>query len=275
MEEIDYWYARGYRQVSMLDDNFSVERDHAIAVCKSIQARGHTGLELNCNNGIRADRVDPEMLAEMYAAGFRYFAFGVEGGNDRVLEIMKKGETLADIERAVQMAIDVGIKVTLFFIVGNPGETARDVEDTKRLALKYPVFDARFYNMIPFPGSELYDWVKENGYFIKDPKTYLNHSSQWDFDPVFETPEFSAAERRRCLHEVRKVRKIVRYRAMKRELARRLGLLAAPIAKVYVNDLFQDLLMKNAFLRRNLKRVYMYVTSTGGNAVSVATIRGD
>jgi hypothetical protein len=52
-------------------------------------------------------------------------------------------------------------------------------------------------------------------------------------------------------------------------------LLSTPIAKIYVNDLFQELLMKNAFLRRNLKRVYMYVTSTGGNAVSVATIRGD
>ena len=274
LEEIRYWYNLGVRQISLLDDNFTIRPDRVIELCRAIQAEKLEGLELNCNNGIRADRVTPEMLREMYAAGFRYLAFGVEGGNDRVLGIMRKGERLEEIERAIQMAVDAGLQSTLFFIVGNPGETPQDIEDTKRLALKYPIFDARFYNLIPFPGTEVYDWVVENNYFIKDPKHYLNSSSLWDFEPVFETPEFNREQRIQSLGECRDVRKTIRYRAMKREL-RRLGPLANVAARLFVNDWFQRKLMKNGRLRRNLKRLYMKVTSTGGNAVSLAAMRHD
>lgn len=274
LEELRYWYGRGVRQISFLDDNFTIRPDRVTELCKAIRAENFAGLELNCNNGVRADRVTPEMLQEMYAAGFRYAAFGVEGGNNRVLEIMRKGETLEEIERAIRMAIDAGLQVTLFFIVGNPGETPADIEDTKRLALKYPVFDARFYNLIPFPGTEVYDWVVENRLFIKDPRHYLNSSSLWDMEPVFETPEFTRTQRMQCLEEMRRVRKLIRYRAMKREL-RRLGPLATVAARLFVNDWFQAKLMKNGALRRNLKRLYMKVTSTGGNAVSLATMRHD
>lgn len=274
LEEIRYWYSRGIRQISLLDDNFTIRPEQVIEICKAIQAEGFEGLELNCNNGIRADRVTPEMLKEMYAAGFRYLAFGVEGGNDRVLSIMRKGERMEEIERAIQMAVDAKLQVTLFFIVGNPGETPQDVEDTKKLALKYPVFDARFYNLIPFPGTEVYDWVSENNLFIKDPKHYLNSSSLWDFEPVFETPEFTRTQRMQSLAECRDVRKTIRYRAMKREL-RNLGPFAELGARLFVNDWFQRKLMKNGHLRRTLKRLYMKVTSTGGNAVSLATMRHD
>ncbi len=274
VEEIQHWYDKGVRQVSFLDDNFSIIRDHTLKVCDAVESQNFSGLELNCNNGIRADRVDQEMLDRMYDAGFRYLAFGVEGGNDRVLQNIKKGESIQDIEDAIKMALKAKLNVTLFFIVGNTGETARDVDDSIELALRYPVFDTRFYNMIPFPGSEFYDWVTQSGLFIKNPENYLNSSSQWDFEPVFETEEFSKAERIKCLHLVRKVRRTVRYKAMKREIGH-FGIFAPIVARLYVNDKFQDLLMKNRFLRTNLKRLYMRFTSTGGNAVSLATMRGD
>lgn len=274
LEEIRYWYGRGVRQISVLDDNFSIRPDGVSNLCTAIQAEGFEGLELNCNNGIRADRVTPQMLKAMHEAGFRYIAFGVEGGNDRILEIMRKGEKLEEIESAIRMAINVGLQVTLFFIIGNPGESPKDVEDTKRLALKYAVFDARFYNLIPFPGTEIYDWVVEKDLFLKDPKHYLNNSSQWDLEPVFETPEFTRAQRIQCLRECQAVRRLARYRAMKREL-KRLGPLAGIAARLFVNNWFQGKLMTNGYLRRNLKRLYMKVTSTGGNAVSLAAMRQD
>ena len=66
----------------------------------------------------------------------------------------------------------------------------------------------------------------------------------------------------------------VRFNAMKRELSR-FGIFAGLVAKIYVNDSFQAALMKNRFLRTNLKRLYMRFTSTGGNAVTLATMRGD
>lgn len=259
VEEIQYWYDRGYRQFSMLDDNFTFNKDRVIEICGEIKRRDFKGLELNCNNGIRADRVNYDMLKLMKEAGFKYLAFGVEAGNNKVLKSINKGETMEQMDAAVKAAVELGYKVTLFFIVGSPGETIEDVKDSINFALKYPVFDVRFYNLIPFPKSKLYDWVKENNYFLLDPEEYLNSSSQWDYKPVFETPEMDRKKREEALKLVRGVRKKVRYNSMKASLAPRLGKVAGPVSRVYVTDWVQDKLMKSGILRRNLKKVFMRV----------------
>ncbi len=260
-EEIQYWYDKGYRQFSILDDNFSLRQDRAIEVCDEIRKRNFKGLELNCNNGIRADRVNYEILKNMKEAGFKYLAFGVEAGNDRILKNINKGETIEVTEAAIKNALDLGFKITLFFIVGSPGETMDDLQDSINLALKYPIFDARFYNLIPFPQSRLYDWVKENNYFICDPEEYLNTSSHWDYKPVFETPEMDRNQRITALKIVRNVRKMIRYNSMKASLSPKFGPVADIISRVYVNNWFQDKLMKSITLRRKLKRLFICATN--------------
>jgi radical SAM superfamily enzyme YgiQ (UPF0313 family) len=96
-------------------------------MCEKIIESGFEDLELNCNNGIRADKVDREMLSKMYKAGFRYLAFGVEAGNDRILKNIKKGESLEEVEAAIQTAVELNFRVTLFFLIGSLGETLSDV----------------------------------------------------------------------------------------------------------------------------------------------------
>jgi len=160
---------------------------------------------------------------------------------------------------AIKNALDLGFKVTLFFIVGSPGETIDDLHDSINIAQKYPIFDARFYNLIPFPQSELYNWVKKNNYFLCDPEDYLNNSSQWDYTPVFETPEMNREQRVWALKKVREVRKTVRYNSMRSSLRPKFGPFADLVAKIYVNDWVQDKLMKNSILRRNLKRAFTRV----------------
>lgn len=260
VEEIRYWYGRGYRQISILDDNFTFDQNRVVEICEKIKAANLQDLELNCNNGIRADRVNYYMLKLMREAGFAYLAFGIEGGNDRILKNINKGTDMKTIEEAIQNALKLGYKITLFFIVGSPGETVTDVQDSIDFSLKYPIFDARFYNLIPFPRSKLYDWVKGNGYFTVDAETYLNDSSQWGDTPVFETPDFSMEERIKTLKLVREVRKKIRYNSMKSSLAPKFGPAAAVVAKVYVNDWIQDKLMKSGTLRRNLKKAFMSVS---------------
>lgn len=261
VEEIQYWYDRGYRQFTILDDNFTLDQNRVVKICEAIKNKNFKGIELNCNNGIRADKVNYYILKLMREAGFAYLAFGVEGGNDKVLKNINKGMKMESIERAIQDALKLGYKVTLFFIVGSPGETMDDIKDSINLALKYPVFDARFYNLIPFPQSRLYDWVKENNYFTVDSETYLNNSSQWSYLPVFETPDLSKNEREKALRMVRDVRKKIRYNSMRSSLTPKLGPVAGLVAKAYVNDWVQDKLMKRGVLRRNLKKAFMRVSN--------------
>ncbi|MGR3173256.1 MAG: B12-binding domain-containing radical SAM protein [Candidatus Scalindua sp.] len=197
VEELRYWYERGYRQFGIADDNFSLIRKRVVDICDEIERQGLTGLKISCGNGLRADKVDRDLLARMKEVGFCYIAFGVEGGNNKVLSALRKSEKIETIEQAIKDALDLDYMVTLFFLLGSPGETKADVEDSVRLATKYPVYDVRFYNLIPFQNTELYAWVSKNKYFRKDPVQFISEASHWVNDPIFETPELPIKERKK------------------------------------------------------------------------------
>jgi len=200
--EIDYWYGRGVRVFNVVDDNFTFYKDRIMRICEGVRERGYTDITFSCRNGVRADTVDREMLGAMRDIGFNYLAFGVESGTEKMLKIIKKGETLESIEGAIKDSCELGYMVTLFFIMGLPQETEEDISRSVELAEKYPVFDVRFYNPIPFPGTELYDWVEENGYFDPARGDYLNAFSHWINDPVYATPELSIEARKRIYKSV-------------------------------------------------------------------------
>lgn len=216
VDEMEYWYREGRRQFNFDDDNFNLIRERVFAICDEIERRGLKQLFLRCSNGIRADRVDREMLKRMREVGFRYIAFGVDAGNNRMLKIVKKGETMEQIEQAVSAACDLGYDVKLLFVVGTPYETRGDVEDKVKLSKKYPIQEVHFYNTIPTPGTELFDWVKANNLFLEDPQEYLNHASFWpsswepqSLTPVFYTPELPRNERLELFKYLTKVRRQV------------------------------------------------------------------
>jgi len=205
--EIEYWYKKGIRKFEFGDDNFTLKRSRVYEICNLIEEKKLVGIEIGLGNGIRADRVNYDMLRRMKDVGFSYVAFGVEGGNDKMLDVLRKGESIKQIETGVKAAIDVGFPVQLFFLLGSPGETEDDVIDSVNFALKYPVIDVRFYNILPFPTTELYAYLEEHDLFIRDPRKHLQDSSHWFFKPVFETPELSEGDRIRLLEWANKTTK--------------------------------------------------------------------
>ena len=260
VDELQYWHAQGYRDILILDDNFAMHADRVYAICDEIERRGLTGFRFRCGNGIRADHVDYPLLERMYAVGFRFLSFGVESANEQVLRNIKKGERLVRIEQAVKEACDIGYDVTLFFIIGLPGDTPAGAEESFRFARKYPVFDAKFYNLIPFPNTEIYEWLEGNHGFLHPPAEYLNCASHWDVEPQFETPEFPRAERVRILKRAHKVRKEIRTAAMRRKL-KTLGPLSSLAASLFVYDWVQDFLLHNRYVRRTLESTFRYVAT--------------
>ena len=253
VDEMEYWYSRGYRQFNFDDDNFNLIRERVFQICDEIERRGLKQLFLRCSNGIRADRVDREMLARMREVGFRYIAFGVDGGNNRILEIVKKGETIEAIEEAIKNACELGYDVKLLFVVGTPYETREDIEDKVRLTRKYPIQEVHFYNTIPYPGTELYDWVKENNYFVKQPEEYLNDISCLDNVPVFETPELPRQERVKVLRYLNKVRKQVHREAVLRTFRKR-NLIWQLASYILANSLVERLFYQSILFRRIVER---------------------
>jgi radical SAM superfamily enzyme YgiQ (UPF0313 family) len=228
VDELEYWYRKGRRTFSLVEDNFVMDTGRVIAFCDEIQARHLSGLELD-TGGLRADRVDGNVLERMWQAGFRSFGVGVEGGNDRVLKSLRKGEKIADIERCIQNACDIGFRVKLYFIVGSPYETWEDFQDSIRIAQKYPVETVNFYSMMPIPGTELFDWVQKEGRLLKPPEDYLNNDTPWSREPFFDGPGMSLEEKRHALIEGTRIRRKIEARTILRKKLGKVGVLFADI----------------------------------------------
>jgi len=262
VDEMEYWYRLGYRRFSILDDNFTFHRDRTIEICDEIEKRELNDIFLRCGNGIRADRVDRKVLERMKEVGFVHVGYGVESGSDRVLKTLKKGETIEEIENAIRISVELGFDVSLFFVFGAPGETLEDIEDTIRVSLKYPILESRFYNLIPYPGTELFQWVQDNKLFIKNPEEYLNDSRTFPSAPVFETPELPFNTRVKITKKLNAITKKVRKNAVLRK-SKAFGLIGILayylLGDIYVSNLFQALVRQNKTIRRVIDSVYLRI----------------
>lgn len=235
VDELQYWYNRGRKRFGIVDDNFTFYDKRVFEICDEIERRSLSGLELLCNNGVRADRVSKEMLRRMKAVGFSSIAFGVEGGNNKILKTLKKGEKIEAIKDAVGWACGLGYEVELHFVVGAPHETWNDIQDSLEIAAKYPIVDFHFNNLIPYPQTELFNWVQKNNYFMIPPKKYLNTVTPSKNIPVFETPDLSSRQRIKAIKAAERLRRKVRRRHYISKL-RKYGLLGRLAALVLPID---------------------------------------
>ncbi len=211
VDEIRYWYKKGWTEFNIADDNFTFDRKRVLDICDNIESEGMRDIRFTCGSGLRADRIDKELLKRMRDVGFYLVSIGVEGGNDKVLKNIKKGEDIETVENAIRLCCEMGFGVRLFFLLGSPGETESDIEDSIKLALKYPVVTACFYNLIPFPKTELFEWIEKRNFFLRQPEEYLNNASVWDLNnPIFETPQLPKFKRIKLARKADKVSRKIR-----------------------------------------------------------------
>ena len=164
IDEIELLVRRhGVREIHIEDDNFTFDRDFALAVCEGIIRRG-VRVAWACPNGVRLDRLDAELLRTMEASGCYSFAVGVESGSDRVLRRMRKGLARDEVLRRLRLVRDTTrIKVTGFFVVGYPGETREDLAATERLILEAPLDRVSVSPFMPLPGTRAVDELVASG----------------------------------------------------------------------------------------------------------------
>ncbi len=194
LKEIEYWYEKGYDTFEFSDDNFTFNMPRAEKICDLIIDSGMK-LKLIFGNGLRADRVNKNLLKKLKKAGTFWIAYSLESSDPHSLKLLKKDLTLEQLKKSVEETKALGIQTQVNFIIGNPGETWEDFKQDLKVAEELNVDQLRFYNMIPYPGTEMYEWVKQNGRFLHQPEDFLNNLHYWGEDPVFETEEFTREER--------------------------------------------------------------------------------
>ena len=178
----------GAAEIGVLDDSFNIDRQRALEICDRIIAEGLNHVPWIMINGIRANLADETLLGRMREAGCIRTAFGVESGNQRILDtVIHKQLTLDQVREAFKAAKAVGMETIGFFIIGLPGETEETMEDTIRFACELDPVVANFSMATPFPGTEMYDQVLEQGRLLVhdwDEFAFFENRAQFETDEM-------------------------------------------------------------------------------------------
>jgi len=170
-------------EIKFEDDNLTFDGKRAKALFRGMIERG-LNLHWNTPNGVAVRHLDDEMIALMKQSGCYELTLAVESGDPDVLrDIIKKPLDLEEASEAARRIKDHGIETAGYFIVGFPGETKRQVENTLDFALSLKLDRAYIFMYTPLPGTPLaeeaiqkglvredFDFEKENNYFMPSVK---------------------------------------------------------------------------------------------------------
>jgi radical SAM superfamily enzyme YgiQ (UPF0313 family) len=158
----------GIKRFIIEDEGFGVEKKFIMEFCAQARAEDFRAT-FAMGLGMRLDIVDEELLTRMRQSGFeKTLVLGIESGSQRILDLMKKRINLEMIRVKVDLMDRMGLAPNGFFILGYPGETRAEMEQTIRLALDLKIREASFTAFQPLPGTEATRMLMERGELPSD-----------------------------------------------------------------------------------------------------------
>jgi len=151
------------------DDTFTANLPRARDVARKLKP---LGLVWSCNS--RAN-LNYDTIKLMKDCGLRLLLVGYESGSDEILRRARKGVTIDQMRAFTKACHDIGVIIHGTFILGLPIETRETIEATIRFAQELDVFSIQVSLAAPYPGTELYEMARQNGWFARQDKTDIVH----------------------------------------------------------------------------------------------------
>ena len=186
-DEIDY-LVKNYdiSYIALREELFATDNERVRQFCERVKE-----YDFDWSIQLRIDSINQELVDMLKNTRCRYLFVGVESADNRVLKSMRKGITLAQIERALDMLREAGLNSRSGVIFGDTVETFESAMFTldwfKKNYTKYRMFVDM---IIAFPGSVLYRRACESGVipnpveFLKDGCPIVNVSQMNDMEFV-------------------------------------------------------------------------------------------
>ncbi|MCP5521942.1 MAG: hopanoid biosynthesis associated radical SAM protein HpnJ [Verrucomicrobiales bacterium] len=152
------------------DDTFTANLPRAREIGKKLAP---LGLTWSCNS--RAN-LDYDTIQFFKDCGLRLFLVGYESGNADILKNIKKGVTKEEMLRFTKACHKAGVVIHGTFVLGLPVESQATIEESIEFAKELDVFSIQVSLAAPYPGTELYDQAKLNGWFTKQDKGDIVHT---------------------------------------------------------------------------------------------------
>lgn len=175
VDEMEYMIKCGFKEIHIADDSFTQDIKRAKEVCEEIIRRG-LKFPWSLINGVRVNLVDEEFFCLAKKAGLWQTGFGIETGDQTVLEKINKKITLNQVRKAVNAASNAGVDSFGFFIFGLAGETEESMEKTIQFAKSLPLSIAKFDICTPYPGTVFYnELLAQKKILSTDWSSYIVH----------------------------------------------------------------------------------------------------
>jgi radical SAM superfamily enzyme YgiQ (UPF0313 family) len=181
VNELKHLQAQGYGSVYFVDDHFLLQPKRIEAICDGIM---EAGLTIQWGIEGRVDSVAQHLFPAMAKAHCRTVMFGIESGSQKILDRLKKEQTLAEVTTAVGNAKQAGIEIVHgFFTVGNPDETVEDMRATFDFASKLPLDTFGFNRLCVYRGTPLWQEYLKRG-LVSDATDWYKYFKCSEIDPT-------------------------------------------------------------------------------------------
>ncbi len=193
MEEIRFLHdTYGIREFMVEDDIFNMDIDRAKRICDLVIASG-LKLGFQFGNGVRLERFDEELMRKMAQAGTHHMAIAVESASGRIQRLIRKNLKVDRTNEILDWARRYGIETLGFFMLGFPGETVAEINQTIHFARKSHFDEALFSIATPYAGTELNEMVRATGSY----EGGLDIHDEWEGVVRIRTDEWDHKELRK------------------------------------------------------------------------------
>jgi radical SAM superfamily enzyme YgiQ (UPF0313 family) len=163
------------KEILFYDDSFTLDRNRIIELCDEM-IKNNIYIPWSCET--RVNLVDKELLSKMKSAGCYIISYGVESGNQEILNTIKKDITIEQIRNAFKLTREAGISIVSYFMLGCPGDTERTMKQTIEFAKELDANFAQFSICTPFPGTEIADLIDKKDEIDWNKLTYVSNRSE-------------------------------------------------------------------------------------------------
>lgn len=180
IDEMKYLRSAGANVIEFCDDNFTASKDHLIALCRSII---QNKIDLPWGAHARIDDLTYEILLLMKQSGCIFIRCGIESGSTRIINSIKKSDSMISWRQQARKVFgwskELDIMTIANFILGSPGETEADIQETEELIRDLNPELIQLHSFCPYPGSSAYAVLPEEPSDQELVRMY--HCNQFNF----------------------------------------------------------------------------------------------
>ncbi|HTX68045.1 MAG TPA: radical SAM protein [Thermoleophilia bacterium] len=152
-------------RIFFYDDNMAANRKR---LKRLLRMMIDEGIKVQWGAQVRTDVVrDPELLELMRDSGCGFVALGLESVNQATLDSFEKSQTVGDIEHAIKVLHEYGIRSHGMFVLGADHDTPGSVRETVEFAIRNKIDTVMLNILTPLPGTQQFQELEDEGRIIE------------------------------------------------------------------------------------------------------------